>query len=511
MTYVEQQKNLTRATNGLPPQSLKVAGFVQSDLVFFTEEVGDSFGLTLGEIGEICELVRQVITKEREPKDFEAGLLEKLDEDNREKAGEIVMALSEKLFAKLLPALGIKVPLEMAIKGGAVPKVEGLEATDLAPRQVPLKRMPFTLPNANPPLATPASTPNPPNSSLQAPAPTPIQPKPKPPIMETGHERMSDTPIDSLMKMLEGRVTEKELSLHFEKLPGSLKNALGSIDSAKKVVDIGRKYGLHVDKLGELGAETGMVILGFTHPGQFLQRITRRLDLPEEQVRPIAQEINTEIFLKIREALKEVHGESSTPKPSGTIPVKPTPPKAPEPSKPKTETGLVYDKDITILPETRPTDETAESFEEKDKTLDRGMILSGIENPTLMPVNSTLLNKKEVREASWPVAPIPTSLQNPASRSTPLTESTSKPPVSETVIIAKSPTANIIPQDFKPVPPKPIQNPPEIPRPSALPQNPPESSAPRAKSIIEQKLQGATISAKSESKYSADPYREPLQ
>jgi len=64
---------------------------------------------------------------------------------------------------------------------------------------------------------------------------------------------MSENPTDSFLKMLSGKLNEKELQTRFEKLPSTLKTALRSVDSAKKVVDIGRKYALHVTLLYFIG------------------------------------------------------------------------------------------------------------------------------------------------------------------------------------------------------------------------------------------------------------------
>ncbi len=363
MSYTEQFDKLTVATSKLPPSAISV---VENDnLVFTIEGIADVVGLTMREIGEVCELVRQIITKERQPKDFEAGLTEKIDEDNREKIPQIVSLISEKIFSKLLPALGIKIPIELSVQT-APPKVEGLEVVDSVlsqplPSRLPPKRMAPPPPSSSwgqttvpPPVvrgATFSSTYAPPPSNLPTGETDSRFGGMKPPIMETSHTQMSEKPIESLLRMLDGRVSEKEMVQQYEKLPLKLKEALRSVDSAKKVVDIGRKYALHVDKIGELGAETGMVILGFTHPGQFLPHLSRRLGLSEEKVKLVAQEINTEVFLKIREALKQIHEETVPPTPSSPIPIKPVAQVAstkPAPNLGGTDSGEVPDR-ATIL------------------------------------------------------------------------------------------------------------------------------------------------------------------
>ena len=128
MNYIDYEKKLDATVQKLP-QTVQ-AFFSEQSAISLLEEVGNSFGLTMGEIGWLCELVRQVITKEREPKDFEAGLVEKLDDDNKEKAGEIVMALSEKIFAKLLTVVPQK-----SRRGETITNVAGVRLRDDAFRE----------------------------------------------------------------------------------------------------------------------------------------------------------------------------------------------------------------------------------------------------------------------------------------------------------------------------------------------------------------------------------------
>ncbi len=471
--------------------------FGDSSLDEIIQDIGSFFDLTMGETEEIKELVRQVVTKEREPKDFEAGLLEKLDEENREKAPDLVAVLSEKIFSKLLPALNIKIPIELAVRAAA-PKVEGLEEAPLAPaHSAKLKRM-----------APPAVPPAPVKGSLLRQAyearmarqgPSLMNSGQKPPLMETSHESLSLNPLQSLVQMLEGKVSQKDMVRQFEKLPLQLKTALRSVDSAKKVVDIGRKYALHMDKLGELGAETGMVILGFTHPGQFLSRLTRRLGLPEEKVRPIAQEINTEVFLKIREALKQINGEvgpdTSEVRVSGVAtesrsreaaerPIPKVTPMEPEPPAEGTAPGLTLQS-------------------EEEETLDREAILRDIENPTpvrFAPQSGIPLKPEKV--ATEPVLPKEIPAQSiRVAESVPYTSPTTPKIPARPEIKASTPVP-IAPALEKTPYPGPL------PSVAASPVSEPQTTPPKPQSIIDQKLAGATTSTKSESNYTTDPYRE---
>ena len=551
MNYIDYEEQLDKTVRSLPQEAQVV--FSELPIISMMEQIGGGFNLSMGEIGEMCELVRQIIAKEREPKDFESGLTEKLDEENREKVPDIVVVLSQALFSMLLPALNIKVPIELAVRV-APPKVEGLEIAPLAPAH-PTQTKRVAPPSASvPPPPVTRSVPHQNYQTSNASFGSLSKPQgfqsnsTRPPIMETSHESMAINPLESLMQMLEGKVSQRDLSRQFEKLPDSLKNALGSVDSAKKVVDIGRKYALHMDKLGELGAETGMVILGFTHPAQFLSRLTKRLGLSEEKVRPIAQEINIEVFLKIREALKQVNGEAearSTPTPTETIPAKPQePPTEQQPEKSSAETE--YQNLASMNSAASPIPMKPEGniiVSETEEVLDREAILRDIENPT--PVNSgfqplaeKIQNSENFTEGVKPEVATPPEPKNiPIKPRGPSQPATTVTATGTTEIPQRAaPTSGQIPSKvpagtsfmpslknevaapWAPEPPVPVISmpekapalavafppftPPPAPKPEVLPNKP--------QNIVDQKLSGATSSTKSEGKYAADPYRETL-
>ncbi|MES2087924.1 MAG: hypothetical protein V4467_02935 [Patescibacteria group bacterium] len=524
MSYIDQEQKLEKILSKLPQATQEL--FKDYSILFIIGDTGDGFNLTMGEIGEVCELVRQVITKERPVEKFEEGLKEKLadDEDNLAKAGEIVATINEKIFVKLLPALGLKaLPILMTPavaknlpdvnvsfeEGKSKEDEESAVAQPLGssqqsidsqlptpPRTVMLNKMPQTQaptapkPNRFPNLKSVApvlnlkpfsGAPSPglskfssaPSGSVGASANTSAAPiKPRTPLMETPTEMMSENQTESFLKMLAGKLDEKDLQSRFDKLPFALKTALRSMDSAKKVLDIGIKYGLHVDKLGVVAEETGLVILGMTHPNQFLPRLNRRLGIGEEKTRPIAQEINTEIFLKIREALKQVNGE--------------------EPSYANLAQSAVATKSIAPATEPEPHPynpidlaQTSEAQteniavqQEGGEILDREKILREIENPSTVKMT-------------------PVSVPVPKVESRPVEI---KPQIPAPIVPPPAPPAQPPRQEFQFEPPAP--KPQETPKPIV--------TSPTS-NIVDQKLSDVTAAKKTGSSYSADPYREPLQ
>lgn len=107
------------------------------------------------------------------------------------------------------------------------------------------------------------------------------------------------------------KYTPQQLREIYLKLPEDLKNAIFSVDSAEIIQNIGKKYNLPIDKTGELADETGLVMLGLTHPNNFISNLAQRLNTDKETARKIAEEVNNQIFIKVRESLKKIHGVSA--------------------------------------------------------------------------------------------------------------------------------------------------------------------------------------------------------
>ena len=53
--------------------------------------------------------------------------------------------------------------------------------------------------------------------------------------------------------------------------------------------------------------EAGYVMLGVTHPNEFIANLAERLEVDKEKARAIAQEINEQIFKKVRDSLRKIH------------------------------------------------------------------------------------------------------------------------------------------------------------------------------------------------------------
>ena len=101
--------------------------------------------------------------------------------------------------------------------------------------------------------------------------------------------------------------TEEQIAQMYDNLPEDLKDAIFGLEMNEIVERIGRENQLNIEQIGNLANETGMVMLGVTHPNEFIANLAERLGVDKEKARIIAQEINEQIFKKVRDSLRKIH------------------------------------------------------------------------------------------------------------------------------------------------------------------------------------------------------------
>lgn len=101
--------------------------------------------------------------------------------------------------------------------------------------------------------------------------------------------------------------TPAQLQEQYKKLPEDLKEAIFSVETEKIIQDISAKHSLQIDQMGELAAETGLVLLGLTKPEEYVNNLSEGLKINTDKAREIAKDINNEIFLKVKNSLISLH------------------------------------------------------------------------------------------------------------------------------------------------------------------------------------------------------------
>lgn len=94
---------------------------------------------------------------------------------------------------------------------------------------------------------------------------------------------------------------------HYEGLPAVLKQALFSTDVSEKMFEIGKKFGLTIEKTGIMAEETGYVMLGLGRPNEFVGNLAKGLQIDKDKATDMSAEINHQIFFPLREELRRAH------------------------------------------------------------------------------------------------------------------------------------------------------------------------------------------------------------
>jgi len=98
------------------------------------------------------------------------------------------------------------------------------------------------------------------------------------------------------------------------KLPPKLQEAITSSDVLEKLRKLSQKYRLHLDQGQVLEIETYMVLLGIDEAEEYEKNLERELKTTSEVAKNIANDVAKEIFLSIRNVLKESTTSAPTPK-----------------------------------------------------------------------------------------------------------------------------------------------------------------------------------------------------
>lgn len=103
--------------------------------------------------------------------------------------------------------------------------------------------------------------------------------------------------------------TQKIITAQMKKLPKDVRDAISSVDYKKNLQEIVKKGRLLIDKAGKLETETTFVMLGLEPLNDYVQNISRELEIPRERAVAIAHDADELIFKNIRESLRKMNDE----------------------------------------------------------------------------------------------------------------------------------------------------------------------------------------------------------
>ena len=131
--------------------------------------------------------------------------------------------------------------------------------------------------------------------------------------------------------------TPEEIQKKFDALPTDIKALVYSADMLNVTQTIGTKHQLHIDQIGTLEAETADVMSGFTKPEEFAANLAVSLNIDQQKAATLAQDVSDQLFVKIRESLKQLYrqgGSSAPTSPQLSVSMPSQPPKSSLPSTP---------------------------------------------------------------------------------------------------------------------------------------------------------------------------------
>ncbi|MDE1924999.1 MAG: hypothetical protein KGH79_02360 [Patescibacteria group bacterium] len=107
--------------------------------------------------------------------------------------------------------------------------------------------------------------------------------------------------------------TAEEIKKKFTSLPQDIKALVYSVDMLNVIQKLGEKYQLHVDKLEILEGEAADIMTGLSDPKTFVSNIKESLEIDETKANALAKDVNEQLFDKIRESMKKVYEQNTTP------------------------------------------------------------------------------------------------------------------------------------------------------------------------------------------------------
>ncbi|KKU17669.1 MAG: hypothetical protein UX28_C0006G0007, partial [Candidatus Pacebacteria bacterium GW2011_GWA1_46_10] len=142
------------------------------------------------------------------------------------------------------------------------------------------------------------------------------------------------------MNYIKGQLRDK-----LNKLPEDIQQELSSDDLGLIIQIIGSDVDITPEQSLDVEDEVVAVLMGTSHPKDFIRNIQTKIGVDEEKARAIAEKVNDEIFQLVKESLKVVHNIGDDQQPTTNnlqqAPLRselgstPTPPVAPKPPAPQ--------------------------------------------------------------------------------------------------------------------------------------------------------------------------------
>ena len=102
---------------------------------------------------------------------------------------------------------------------------------------------------------------------------------------------------------------DQQLKEYINKLPSELKQAIFSVDYQKQLQEIVKRNRLMIDQAGKLEIETTLIMAGMEPMNEYNDNLVKNVGLNRNLATIVAHDVDELIFKNIREALKKMNDE----------------------------------------------------------------------------------------------------------------------------------------------------------------------------------------------------------
>lgn len=111
--------------------------------------------------------------------------------------------------------------------------------------------------------------------------------------------------------MKQTETIEQLIEQELNQLPAFVRRGILSVDWLGALQKVTHRHHLHVDKLDKVQKETILIILGIIDSVEFVGKVSEILDMKGEDLDTFIDEINTEVFLPVRDAILKEKAKTS--------------------------------------------------------------------------------------------------------------------------------------------------------------------------------------------------------
>ena len=102
------------------------------------------------------------------------------------------------------------------------------------------------------------------------------------------------------------KIEKEQIKLAYSRLPENIQQVFDAEETALALMAMGKKYGLHIDQIGQLTTIVHYVLLGLLPQRDFIKEIKNSVGVSEDIANLITYDFNQQILSKIRKELEEL-------------------------------------------------------------------------------------------------------------------------------------------------------------------------------------------------------------